>query len=319
MAKDYHTVVVGIDIGGTTTTFGFVDRRGNILASGGISTKRYPDLEDYIQALYNEVMSVKDRAGITSQIYGIGVGAPCANSVTGEIEGAVNLPWPSPTPLAAKMEAVFKIPVKIANDANAATIGEMMYGAARGIKNFIMLTLGTGIGGGIVADGHLISGVGAMAGELGHVNVRPENGRQCACGRRGCLETYCSATGVTRTAQKMLAASTRESLLRNVDVENITAKDVFDAASKGDAIANEIFEYTGNILGEACANYALFSAPEAIVLFGGLAQAGELIFKPTRESFERNCLYIFKDKIKIIPSELKASDAAILGASAVGW
>jgi glucokinase len=319
MAREKQPIVVGIDIGGTTTTFGFVDRRGNILANGGIATNLHPNLDEYISSLHLEVEQVIANNHITDPIIGIGVGAPAANSKTGEIENAVNLPWPSPTPLAAMMSKEFDLPVKIANDANAATIGEMMYGAARGIKDFIMLTLGTGIGGGVVVDDRLVLGVGSMAGELGHVVVRQENGRKCGCGRYGCLETYCSATGLVRTACRMLAEGTEPSLLREVDVENITALDVYKAAVRGDKVAKEVFDYTGEVLGEACANYALFTAPEAIVLFGGLAKAGELLFKPVRDSFKRHSLSIFKDKVKIIPSGLREADAAILGAAAVAW
>ena len=209
--------------------------------------------------------------------------------------------------------------VDITNDANAAAIGEMTYGAARGLKDFIMITLGTGVGSGIVINGQLVYGHDGFAGELGHVISKRSNGRLCGCGRTGCLETYCSATGVARTAREFLEIKTEPSLLRNIPIDQITSKDVYDAAIAGDAIANEIFEYTGNILGEALADFTVFSAPEAFVIFGGLAKSGELLFRPMRNSMEKNMLSIWKGKVKILPSELKEADAAVLGASALGW
>ena len=253
------------------------------------------------------------------KIFGIGVGAPNANYFTGMIEDGVNLPWPTPIPFAQMLSEKFGIPVAITNDANAAAIGEMTYGAARGLKDFIMITLGTGVGSGIVINGQLVYGHDGFAGELGHVIVKRNNGRLCGCGRTGCLETYCSATGVARTAREYVEITDEPSLLRDIPVEEITSKDVYDAAMAGDELAKRVFEYTGNILGEALADFTVFSSPEAFVIFGGLAKSGELLLRPLRESMERNMLSIWKNKVKVLQSELKEADAAVLGASALGW
>ena len=249
---------------------------------------------------------------------GIGVGAPNANYFKGTIEGAVNLPWKGVVPFVKLMEEVFHIPVRITNDANAAAIGEMTYGVARGVKDFIMITLGTGVGSGIVANGQLVYGSDGNAGELGHVIVRP-NGRLCGCGRSGCLETYTSATGVARTAREFLELQRVESLLRRIPVQDITSKDVYDAAMAGDSLAKEIFEYTGKILGEAFASFVAFSSPKMIVLFGGLTHAGDLIMRPIKEAMEDNLLNIYKGKVELVLSQLNEADAAILDASALGW
>ena len=248
----------------------------------------------------------------------MGVGAPNGNYYSGTIEFAPNLPWRGIIPLAAMFEDKLGIPTALTNDANAAAIGEMTYGAARGLKDFIMITLGTGVGSGIVINGQLVYGHDGFAGELGHVIVNPE-GRVCGCGRKGCLETYCSATGVARTAREFLVARSEPSLLRNVPVEDIQSKDVYDAAVKGDKLAQEIFEYTGKILGEALANFVAFSSPEAIILFGGLAKSGDYITKPIQKALEDNVLNIYKGKTKLLLSQLKDADAAVLGASALGW
>ena len=250
---------------------------------------------------------------------GIGIGAPNGNYYSGTIEFAPNLPWKGVIPLAAMFEERLGIPTALTNDANAAGIGEMTYGAARGMKDFIMITLGTGVGSGIVINGQMVYGHDGFAGELGHTIIRRENGRLCGCGRHGCLETYCSATGVARTAREFLAARTDASLLRNIPAENITSKDVYDAAVQGDKLAQEIFEFTGNILGEALADAIAFSSPEAIVLFGGLAKSGDYIMKPIQKSIDDNILNIYKGKTKLLVSELKDSDAAVLGASALAW
>ena len=238
---------------------------------------------------------------------------------SGTIEFAPNLPWKGVIPLAAMFEERLGIPTALTNDANAAGIGEMTYGAARGMKDFIMITLGTGVGSGIVINGQMVYGHDGFAGELGHTIIRRENGRLCGCGRHGCLETYCSATGVARSAREFLTKSTEPSLLRDIPAENITSKDVYDAAVKGDKIAQDIFEFTGTILGEALADFIAFSSPEAIVLFGGLAKAGDYIFKPIQKAIDDNVLNIYKGKTKLLASELKDSDAAVLGASALGW
>ncbi|MDE6022696.1 MAG: ROK family protein, partial [Muribaculaceae bacterium] len=239
---------------------------------------------------------------------------------TGEIVNPPNLPWGPVIPLAEKVSEAFGgIPVAVTNDANAAALGEMTYGAARGMKDFIMITLGTGVGSGIVINGQMVYGHDGNAGELGHLVMKRNNGRMCGCGRTGCLEAYCSATGVARTAREFLEVRQEPSVLRNIDIEDITSKDVYDAAMAGDKIAKEIFEYTGKILGEAFADMVAFSSPQAIILFGGLAKSGELLLKPLKEAFEKNVMPIFRGKTQILISELKESDAAVLGASALGW
>ncbi|MDD6852072.1 MAG: ROK family protein [Muribaculaceae bacterium] len=316
MSKPY---VVGIDIGGTNTVFGIVDARGNVLASNSIKTAKHAKIEDYVEELYQELTRLIDANNATDKILGIGIGAPNANYFSGMIEGSVNLPWPTPIPLADLVSEKFGIPVTITNDANAAAIGEMTYGAARGLKDFIMITLGTGVGSGIVINGQLVYGHDGNAGELGHVVIKRNNGRLCGCGRTGCLEAYCSATGVARTAREFLEARTEPSLLRNLPIEDITSKDVYDAAVAGDKLAKDIFEFTGNLLGEAFADFITFSSPEAIILFGGLAKSGDLLMNPIKNSLDKNILKVFKGKTKILLSELKESDAAVLGASSLGW
>lgn len=274
--------VIGIDMGGTNTVFGVVDARGVVLASDSIKTRKHSNIDDYIDELYTETMRVVRSIDAEGKIYGIGVGAPNANYFTGVIEDGVNLPWPTPVPFAQKITDKFGIPCAITNDANAAAIGEMTYGVARGLKDFIMITLGTGVGSGIVINGQLVYGHDGFAGELGHVIVKRNNGRLCGCGRSGCLETYCSATGVARTAREFLELSDKPSLLREIPVDEITSKDVYDAATKGDQLAKDIFEYTGRILGEALADFTVFSSPEAFVLFGGLSKSGEMLLRPVR-------------------------------------
>lgn len=312
--------VVGIDIGGTNTVFGIVDARGVVIASSSIKTLKHADINDYIEDLYQGVMHLLETHDAVGKVYGIGIGAPNANYYNGMIESAVNLPWPTPLPLAKMVSEKFGIPVAITNDANAAAIGEMTYGAARGMKNFIMITLGTGVGSGIVINGQLVYGHDGFAGELGHTIIKRNNGRLCGCGRNGCLETYCSATGVARTAREFLEARSNEpSLLRNMPTDEITSKDVYDAAIAGDKLAKDVFEFTGDILGAALADFTIFSAPEAFILFGGLAKSGELLMKPLRESMEKNMMPIWKGKVKVLLSELKEADAAVLGASALGW
>ena len=316
MSKPY---VVGIDIGGTNTVFGIVDARGTIIASGSIKTNKFNEVEDYVNELHTELFRLLEQNNATDKIMGIGVGAPNGNYFNGTIEFAPNLPWRGVIPLAQMLTDRFGIPVSLTNDANAAAIGEMTYGAARGLKDFIMITLGTGVGSGIVVNGQLVYGHDGFAGELGHVIVRPNNGRLCGCGRTGCLEAYTSATGVARTAREFLEVRNDPSSLRQIPIQDITSKDVYDAAITGDKLALEIFDYTGKILGEAFANFIAFSSPKAIILFGGLAKAGDLILKPIKEAMDRNTLNIYKGKVKIMFSELKESDAAVLGASALGW
>ena len=312
--------VVGIDIGGTNTVFGIVDARGTVIATGSIKTRKHSNINDYIEELHGELSKLIVASDAEDKIAGIGIGAPNANYFTGEIADGVNLPWPTPIPLADLVSSKFGSPVAITNDANAAAIGEMTYGVARGMKDFIMITLGTGVGSGIVVNGQMVYGHDGFAGELGHVIMKRNNGRMCGCGRTGCLETYASATGVARTAREFLESRAGEpSILRALDIDSITSKDVYDAAIAGDKMAKDIFEFTGNILGEALADFISFSSPEAIVLFGGLAKSGDLLMKPLKESMEKNTMPVFKGKVKLLLSELKESDAAVLGASALGW
>ena len=311
--------VIGIDMGGTNTAFGIVDARGTVIASSSIKTGKHSKIEDYIDELYTEISRIIAANDAEGKINGIGIGAPNANYFTGVIEDGVNLPWPTPIPLADLISKKFGIPCLITNDANAAAIGAMTYGAARGLKDFIMITLGTGVGSGIVVNGQMVYGHDGFAGELGHVIMKRNNGRVCGCGRTGCLEAYCSATGVARTAREFLEIRDDKSLLREYDIENITSKDVYDCAVKGDKLALDIFNYTGTILGEALADFVTFSSPEAFVIFGGLTKSGDYIMNPIREAFDKNIMKVFKGKVKILISELKESDAAVLGASALGW
>jgi glucokinase len=312
-------LAIGIDIGGTGTKYGIVDRDGNVLFSGEMSTKKHKEIEPYIDELYSHLLELIDKAGGINQMIGVGVGAPNGNFYSGTIEYAPNLPWKGIIPLAKLMNEKFKLPVTLTNDANAAAIGEMMYGAAKGMKDFIMITLGTGVGSGIVANGQLIYGHDGFAGELGHTIVIPDGRIHEGTGKRGSLESYASATGVRLTSLELLEKSKEDSLLRNVNKEDLDSKTVYDAAIKGDKLALEIFEYTGKILGLALANAVMFSSPEAIILFGGLTKAGDLILKPTRKSMEDSLIQVFQDKVKILISHLKESDAAILGASALVW
>ncbi len=312
-------LVIGIDIGGTGTKFGIVDRVGNVLFSGDISTKKHKQVETFIDELHDHLKVLIDKAGGVGRMKGIGVGAPNGNYYTGTVEYAPNLPWKGIIPLAKMIEDKFKLPVVLTNDANAAALGEMMYGAAQGMKDFIMITLGTGVGSGIVANGHLIYGHDGFAGEIGHTIIIPDGRMHEGTGKKGSLESYASATGVRLTALEMMKNTKTKSVLRSFKPEDIDSKKVFEAAIAGDAVAKEIFEFTGKILGMALANAVMFSSPEAIILFGGLTKAGELILKPTREHMEANLIQIFQNKVKILVSHLKESDAAILGASALAW
>ena len=319
VTKTEKPYVVGMDIGGTNTVFGIVDQRGNVLATDSVKTQSYAKIEEYVEAVTSKLLPLIESVGGVEKIKGMGVGAPNGNYYNGTIEFAPNLPWKGVIPLAALFEEKIGVPTALTNDANAAAIGEMTYGAARGMKDFIMITLGTGVGSGIVINGQLVYGHDGFAGELGHVVVRRENGRACGCGRKGCLETYCSATGVARTAREFLVARPEPSLLREIPAEEIVSKDVYDAAVKGDKLALDIFEFTGRILGEALSDFIAFSSPEAIVLFGGLAKSGDYIMKPIKKALDENILKIFEGKTKLLVSELKDADAAVLGASALGW
>ena len=311
--------VVGIDVGGQTSKIGVVDARGTVLAQTVIRTDTYDTVEPYIAELAEAVKRVIAEAGAEGKIRGIGVGAPNGNYYTGTIEAAPNLAWGHNRVEFAKLlsEAMDGLPVALTNDANAAAVGEMTYGAARGMKNFIMITLGTGVGSGIVINGEVVYGHDGFAGELGHTTAVRNNGRSCGCGRSGCLEAYCSAMGVARTAREWLELSDEPSLLRNCD--NIASKDVYDAAKEGDKLALKVFEFTGKILGRSLADFIAFSAPEAIVLFGGLARAKEFLTEPILEAMNGNVLNLWKNKVELVYSQLKESDAAILGASALAW
>ncbi len=317
MAKEH---VIGIDIGGQTCKLGVVNARGEVLSQSVMRTNNSPDAKVIIAELADAVKKLVAESGKTGDIRGVGVGAPNGNYYNGTIAFAPNLAWAAHgTVEFVKLlkAALGGIPVALTNDANAAAVGEMTYGAAKGMKDFIMITLGTGVGSGIVINGQVVYGSDGFAGELGHTCAVRNNGRLCGCGKSGCLEAYCSAIGVARTAREWLEMSSEPSLLRGV--ENITSKDVFDAAAEGDALALRVFDYTGKILGQSLADFVEFSAPTAIVLFGGLARAKEFLYEPTLNAMNANLLPLWKNKVKIVFSQLKESDAAILGASALAW
>lgn len=311
-------VSLGIDMGGTNTAFGLIDRDGNYIADGNILTQKHEDINDYLKELYLEIEKTIDPIRDKITLVGIGIGAPNGNYYKGSIEFAPNLRWHDVIPLCDMVKEYYpELPVYLTNDANAAAIGEMIYGGAKGMKDFIMVTLGTGLGSGFVANGELVYGHDGFAGELGHIIVSP-NGRECGCGRHGCLETYVSATGVKRTAYKMMAKYNYPSELRMIPFNDMTAKLVSEAAAKGDMIAINTFKYTGKMLGEALANAIAITSPEAIFLMGGLAQAGNLLFEPTKDHMEMNVLKIFSNKVKLLPSQL-TKNAAIYGAAALVW
>ena len=311
-------IALGIDIGGTNTKYGFVNHRGEILEKGSIRTDEYEKVEDFIDALYNKISPSMKNHSNQARFDGIGVGAPNANYYTGTIEQAPNLRWKGIVPFAELMTKKFGLPCKMTNDANAAALGEMMFGAARGMKDFIMMTLGTGVGSGIVSGGSLIYGHDGFAGELGHTIIKPGGRKHWSTGSEGSLEAYASATGIAITAKKM-RAEFPDSMLNQYPEEEINSKVVHECAKKGDPTAIEVFRYTGQKLGEALANFVMFSSPEAILLFGGVIKAGDFILKPTKLHMERNLLPIFRNKVKLVFSELDEADAAILGASALVW
>jgi glucokinase len=309
---------IGIDIGGTNTKYGLVNHRGDILQKGEIKTDRYPTIEEYIDALYETLTPIIDSNVKDGKVKGIGVGAPNGNFYTGTIEYAPNLHWKGIIPVTKLVTEKFGLPSSLTNDANAAAVGEMMYGAARGMRDFIMITLGTGVGSGIIANGQLIYGHDGFAGELGHTIIRPGGRKHWSTKLDGSLEAYCSATGIVITAKELLAKNKEESLMRQYG-EKLDSKIIYECAVKGDKIAQETYRFTGQVLGEALANFIMFSSPEAIILFGGVIKAGDLIMQPTKEHMEKNLLPIFQNKVKLIFSELKEADAAILGASALVW
>lgn len=321
MSNETKPYVIGLDLGGTNSVFGIVDAQGTILAKTSVKTKGHGTVEEYVADCVFELKKIIKEVGGIEKIKAMGIGAPNGNYYTGCIDFAPNLPWQQEhIPLAQLFcEALGGLPVRMTNDANAAAMGEMMYGAAKGMKNFIMITLGTGVGSGIVVNGQMVYGSDGMAGELGHVIVEKHKGRPCGCGRSGCLECYCSATGVARSAQEIISSSDVPTILREIPIEDIESKDVAIAAAKGDMIAKSIFEFTGRMLGEACANFAAFSSPEAFIFFGGLTKAGDLLMNPIRKAYDENVLKIYRGKARMIVSQLDDAGAAVLGASALGW
>lgn len=308
---------IGIDMGGTTTKIGIVDAQGKVVKRASLKTAAYPIFTDYVDALHKVLLPLIEEVGGLSQIKGIGAGLPNGNYYSGCIEFAPNLPWERKVPFAKLVSEKFHLPCTVTNDANAAAIGEMTYGAAKGMKHFIMITLGTGLGSGIIIDGKLVYGSDGFAGELGHVVMVRHNGRPCGCGRTGCLEAYCSATGVARTARTMLLETNTASLLRSIDEDKISSKEVYEAAMQGDKLAIEVFNFTGKMLGEAFADFTTFSAPEAIILFGGLAKAGDILMQPIQKSMEQSMLPLWKGKVKLLFSQLPEDDAAVLGAASL--
>ena len=315
--------VIGLDLGGTNAVFGIVDQRGEIKATTAIKTQQYDTAEAFIEASVNALQPIIEQVGGIDKIRSMGVGAPNGNYYNGTIETAPNIKWAHDcvVPLAQMFsDKLNGIPVAVTNDANAAAIGEMVYGVARGMKNFIVITLGTGVGSGVVVNGQLVYGSDGFAGELGHVTmVRGEEGRSCGCGRTGCLEAYCSATGVARTARELLAKTNRPSVLREMNPADITSLDVSIAAGKGDELAKEIYEFTGKMLGEACADFATFCSPEAFIFFGGMVKAGALIMEPIKRAYNEHVMNVFKGKAQFLVSGLDGASAAVLGASAIGW
>lgn len=312
--------VIGLDLGGTNSVFGIVDENANVLATTSIRTAGQNDLNLYMEAAMGALQPMIDKVGGIENIQGMGIGAPNGNFYTGNIEYAPNLPWKGIVPFSKLFKERLGIPVVLTNDANAAALGEMTYGVAKGMKNFIMITLGTGVGSGIVINGQLVYGCDGFAGELGHVTVDyTENARLCGCGRRGCLETYCSATGVARTAREILSKTDKPSSLRDIPLDEITSRDVSIAAEHGDEVALDIYKFTGELLGKSCANFTAFSSPEAYVFFGGLTKAGNLLMDPIKKAYDEHVMEIYKGKAKMLISQLDDAQAAVLGASALAW
>lgn len=313
------SLVIGLDLGGTNSVFGVVDSKGEIIATTSIKTQAYPSVDQYIMESVKAIKQIAEQVGGMEKIRAMGIGAPCGNYYKGTIEHAANLVWAKGiVPLANMFVNELGIPVVVTNDAKAAAMGEMKYGVAVGMTNFVELTLGTGVGSGIVANGQLIYGFDGFAGELGHMIVEPD-GRPCGCGRKGCLETYCSATGVVRTAIAMLEESPEATSVRDIATDKITSYEVYKAAMAGDTMAQEVFKQTGRRIGIACANIATFLSPEAFIFFGGLAQAGELLLRPIEEAYNENVLSLYKGKARFLMSGLDGAKAAILGASAIAW
>jgi glucokinase len=310
-------VVAGIDIGGTNIIFGLVDKSGNVIAEGRLKTVEFPDIMDYISAQHaalNKLLEMNKG----HNLIGMGVGAPNANYHKGTIELAPNLSWKGIVPIAGYLEQKNNVPVFITNDANAAAMGEMIFGGARGMKDFIVLTLGTGLGSGIAVNGNVVYGSTGFAGELGHTIIVP-GGRECGCGRRGCYETYASASGLVRTVLNLLSEMRGESTLRDLPPSQLTSKKIVEEAEKGDMIALAAINYTAEMLGLGIINAITFSSPEAVFLFGGLVKAGELLLSPVRKYVDQNIMPIFKGTVKILPSGISEANAAVLGAAALAW
>lgn len=312
----YPPFTVGVDLGGTNTVFAIVDKTGYIIDKDSFPTKT-PTVDVWADMLADGISRMIDRNSLQGDIVGIGIGAPSANATTGCIEGATNLPWPPPVPLANLMEARLGLPVKINNDANAAAIGEKAYGVAAGMNDFIVLTLGTGVGGGVVCNGHLLSGARGFAGELGHITFPFAADRMCGCGRKGCLETVASARGIVETAKKMMSESDKESTLRSIPFEELSSKAIADAANDGDQLAKEVYDFTGKCLGMAAAEFAALTDPEAIILFGGVAKAGDLLVSPMREAFGKHTLHLYRDRVRFLISALEGANAALVGAASL--
>ncbi len=311
-------IAIGIDIGGTNTAFGLINEQGECLAESSVPTNKYSEINEYIDYLAESIKAFIQSQSTDYSIQGIGIGAPNGNYHKGTVEFAPNLKWGNVVPLANLMKEKFGLPVWLTNDANAAALGEKLYGGGKNTDDFLFITLGTGLGSGIISNGELLYGHDGFAGELGHVIVK-ENGRQCNCGRKGCLETYASASGIKRTAFELLAESNKESKLYDYTFKELSAKIIYEEAVKGDEIARKAFDYTAEILGKALANSVAYTSPKAIFLFGGLANAGDLLFVPVKKYFEQNLLTIYKNKTDILPSQLKNGQAAIIGAAALVW
>lgn len=310
-------LVAGIHIGGAETAFALVDEFGKIYASGEFSTGDYPDFNEFVAALKKGIKELSQKLNQPHEIEAIGIGAPNGNYYTGEIENATNLVWKGKLPLARQLSALFGIPTVVTNDANAAAIGEMIYGGAKGMKNFTVITLGTGLGSGIMVDGNVLYGHDGFAGEFGHMRVVRENGRECGCGRKGCLEAYASARGVKRTAFELMARILGPSSLKEIPYSKLTAKDIAIAAKAGDAIAKQALEVTGDILGEALSDLVAITAPEAIFLFGEMAYAGDMLLNPTKKSFEKHVMPLWKGKVNLMLSSVDSEKAPLLGAAAL--
>lgn len=312
-------VTIGIDIGGTGTKFGLVDMEGKVLFHDKIDTAAYKEFDEYMDVLSEKIkLSIAENIS-DYDLIGIGVGAPNGNYFTGTVSYAPNLPWKGVLPIAETLTGKFGVPSVVSNDANAAAVGEQVFGGAKGMKDFIMVTLGTGLGSGFVSNGQLIIGSDALAGEMGHIAVKDGRGRSCKCGKKGCLETYVSATGINRTIFKLLVDSHEDSEFRGVSFNDLTTKEISEAADRGDVIAKEAFRYTGRILGLKLADMVTIFNPEAIFLFGGLALAGDHIFKPTKRYMEKNLMKIYKNKVRVLPSELGSQGAPIIGAASLVW